>query len=1024
MDPLPPEPPAAPPVVAVVVVDHEAGPWLDETLAALGRQDYPHLSVLVVDAARATDPTPRVAAALPGAYVRRLDHDPGFPAAANEVLTGVEGAAYVAVLHGDVAPDPEAIRLLVEEALRSNAGIVGPKLVEWDEPERLLAVGLAVDKTGAVAPVVERGELDQEQHDGVRDVFAVPTACLLVRSDLFAALGGFDPEMREQGEDVDLCWRAQLVGARVLVAPAARARHREVEGPRYGGLITEGRRAAARHRLRATLKNYGPFHLLRVLPQAMFVTVVQVVLALGRGRMGDARAVASAWPANLGRLHRLLPRRRAAQRLRTVRDSEVRRLQMGGSAELRAELRSRVGGSEGARALAEAGRNLAGTLSSGPARLAAAVLGVLVVAWVIGSRHLVGADVPPVGQLAPFPHSPLTFLRHFGTAWRRTGLGVEAPAPPAFAFLGGAGLLVLGHMSLLRTALVIGAWPVGAIGAWRLTRDLGAARARIVAVIVYLSVPVPYNALARGRVAGLVAYAAAPWLLSRLMRLTGADPLAEDDRRSMLPRVVGLGLVLALAVAFAPALAVATLLAAVGLAAGSLLIGGRKPLRAAVWGGAAILVAAALLFPWSLDFVRLSNHWSALGGVPTTLDGSLGLGSYLRFETGPLGAAPLGWAFLLAAALPLVIGLSWRLWWATRLWSVALVCVGAAWATGRGWLPGGLQAPEVLLAPAAAALAASAALGMVAFDVDLRRYRFGWRQVACFGAAIAVVAGTLPILGAARDGRWHMPSAGVVQALGWTRGQSRAGAFRILWVGDAAALPLDGWALGGGLAYATSRNGPPDTIDQWPGPETRADALIPEALDVARRGDTTRLGHLLAPMAVRYLVVTERMAPGRIPAPRTPVPTSLARALAAQIDLELVPSDPSVTVFENSAWGPGRAVVDEAVSLRPSNRGVDLRADRPALSPQRSPVQFRGPVPGDATVFLSDAAPGWELSVRGNRVRGARAFGWARSFRVVGGGQGTLRFPWSPRRYGVLAFEVALWALAFGFLLRARRRRT
>jgi len=265
MDPQPTEPPGAPPVVAVVVVV-DPGPWLEEALVSLGRQDYPSLSVLVIDAASAVDPTPRVAAALPGAYVRRLAHDPGFPAAANEVLSAVEGAAYFAVLHGDVAPDADAVRLLVEEALRSNAGIVGPKLVEWDAPERLLGVGLAVDKTGAVAPVVERGELDQEQHDAVRDVFAVPAACLLVRSDLFDALDGFDPEMREQGDDVDLCWRAQLVGARVLVAPAARARHLESEGPRYGGPITAGRRAAAHHRLRAALKNYGRFHLVRVLP--------------------------------------------------------------------------------------------------------------------------------------------------------------------------------------------------------------------------------------------------------------------------------------------------------------------------------------------------------------------------------------------------------------------------------------------------------------------------------------------------------------------------------------------------------------------------------------------------------------------------------------------------------------------------------------------------------------------------------------------------------------------------------------
>ncbi len=83
----------------------------------------------------------------------------------------------------------------------------------WDDPEQLLQVGMGADKTGAPAPYVDRGELDQEQHDAVRDVFYVPGAATLVRADLFSALGGFDPGIELLGEDLDLSWRAHVVGA-------------------------------------------------------------------------------------------------------------------------------------------------------------------------------------------------------------------------------------------------------------------------------------------------------------------------------------------------------------------------------------------------------------------------------------------------------------------------------------------------------------------------------------------------------------------------------------------------------------------------------------------------------------------------------------------------------------------------------------------------------------------------------------------------------------------------------------------
>src|SRR4051794_36508501 len=214
MDPQP----VAPPVVAVVVTT-DPGDWLEECLAGLAEQDYPSFSVLVIDNGSAEDPTPRVAQVLPTAFVRRLPENLGYSAAANEVIASVEGAVFFALCHDDVVLAPNAIRLLVDEAIRSNAGIVGPKLTSWDHPERLLEVGMAIDKVGAPAPLVDRGELDQEQHDAVRDVFYVTGSCMVVRADLFSALGGFDPAMTVLGEDLDLCWRAEVAGARGVVAP-------------------------------------------------------------------------------------------------------------------------------------------------------------------------------------------------------------------------------------------------------------------------------------------------------------------------------------------------------------------------------------------------------------------------------------------------------------------------------------------------------------------------------------------------------------------------------------------------------------------------------------------------------------------------------------------------------------------------------------------------------------------------------------------------------------------------------------
>jgi glycosyltransferase involved in cell wall biosynthesis len=63
-----------------------------------------------------------------------------------------------------------------------------------------------------------------------------------VRADVFAELGGFDEQLTA-GEDVDLCWRLQLAGHRLVGAPAAIMQVRRREGLRatYRQAVAYGR---------------------------------------------------------------------------------------------------------------------------------------------------------------------------------------------------------------------------------------------------------------------------------------------------------------------------------------------------------------------------------------------------------------------------------------------------------------------------------------------------------------------------------------------------------------------------------------------------------------------------------------------------------------------------------------------------------------------------------------------------------------------------------------------------------------
>jgi hypothetical protein len=662
------------------------------------------------------------------------------------------------------------------------------------------------------------------------------------------------------------------------------------------------------------------------------------------------------------------------------------------------------------------------------------MLTLLVLAVIVGSRALLSDPLPTVGQFAPIP-GPGDLLSSLFGGWRTTGLGSTTPVPPAFAFLGAGGIVVIGSMGLLQKLIVLGAIPVGVIGAWRLGGPFRSVLARLTLTIAYLAIPLPYNALARGRLSGLIAYAAIPWVVARLARLSRLAPFVpteapEDpavDRARRRVELVTLALCLVPVLALAPSVGAAVVLAAAGLALGSVLAGDSRGAGAGLTAAvAALAIAAVLLLPWSLDLV-LGGGWASVGGAARAPGRAWGLGALLRFQVGPLGAPPLGWAFMVAAAVPLLVARGWRLAWAVRLWTLTLLCVGVAWASGRGWLPVAFQSPDVLLAPAAVGLAAAAAMGAVALAVDLPQYRFGWRQAAAQVTGVALALGLLPVLGAAVDGRWNLPETSVAEAVEWMEPQARAGAFRVLWLGDPEVLPLDSWPLEDGVGYATSRNGPPDATDLWPGPPSGATEQLKQALQTAQRGNTSRLGRLLAPMAVRYIVLPTRLAAVGDQPPTLPPPPSVDIALASQIDLRLLPSETSMTVYENTAWGPSREIVPRGLAETglPTElgSGADLAGAEPVL-PGRGPTRFKGRIPGASRVLVSETPSSrWALTVDGETAPRDEAFGVANTYGVQTGGSGTLRYRTPLLWYTAVLGEVLLWALAIRSVRRLRRRR-
>ena len=1013
-----------PSVVSVMVV-HEPGAWFDETLDALAAQDYPNFRSLFLltpgDPDDIADLTGRIRAAVPTAFVRELGANVGFGPAVNEVLRLVEGDnGFFLLCHDDIAPDHRAVRILVAELFRSNAGIVGPKLTDWDNPRVLQHVGLGLDRFGEVDPVVGEGEVDQEQHDAVRDVFVLPSACMLVRADLFRALGGYDPSISFHGDDVELCWRAHLTGARVVVAPDARVRHRERLVERRPDL--NHRTLQSRHRMRAVATLTGGSRLFGRSVQLVALTLVEVVVGLFTGRLAEALSSLRALVGLIPRTASIAARRRSIRGQRAVPEREVLGLQGRGSSRLTSYLRGKetttfVGADTTVRRWREA--------SFGPVLAWFCVI----LAIVIGSRSFIRNGVPAVGEFLPFPTSPGDLLADYRSSFDPRSYGATAPNPTGWATLSVLSVFALFRMPLLMTLSVVGLYLGGALGAWRLATVFPSNRARIACTVVYVGCPLVPGLLGGGDWGALVWFAALPWLLHLVRRVAGletADPSAAID--DLVDGVADVGmrhraraaafatLVLAVTASFVPVAVVLFAAAGALVAVATLLAGGAWHVTAWMLAGTALasVLAVALNLPWALHWT-----WDDLTGAQPAGASGRSVAALGTLASDGQRFAALALALYVPVLAALAISRAWRLTWSARGASLVIAFGGVLVLADRGSLGVAAPRPSLLAVPVALGLALCAAAVAGGFGADVLDRGFGWRQPVGVLGNIAIVIGLVPGVIAIGHGAWHTPDTPLTTFLDSLLPVDAAvGDYRVLYVGDPRVLPVPGREFAPGIAYAVVDAGALDFTDRFVVPETEGDEAVIRALQLIADGATLRAGRLLAPHGIRFVVFPETDGVASTDTDPIDLPKGLVAAFQNQLDIGSVPGPPALEVFQNESWMPVGAQLtgDTAVASRLAGDAVLVRSDLTGQAPVLQGIDARldglsgGEQVQSGVVHVAiPFDPRLHLEVGGTRLDPRPAFGLTTAFDIPAAGPAVVAYERDSSRSLWMAVQFVLW---------------
>ena len=167
----------------------------------------------------------------PQVELLQLDQNYGFAEGYNRALSRIEADCYV-LLNSDVEVEEGWLNPLVARlAADEKVAALAPKIISYERKSDFEYAGAAggfIDCFGypfCRGRILDTIEKDQGQYDTAREVFWASGACMVVRADLFHKLGGFDGDFFAHMEEIDLCWRMQLAGYRVMVEPRSRVFH-------------------------------------------------------------------------------------------------------------------------------------------------------------------------------------------------------------------------------------------------------------------------------------------------------------------------------------------------------------------------------------------------------------------------------------------------------------------------------------------------------------------------------------------------------------------------------------------------------------------------------------------------------------------------------------------------------------------------------------------------------------------------------------------------------------------------------
>jgi len=267
------------PLISIIILNYNAGRLLSDCVESILQTNYDNYEIIIVDNLSKDNSHKECKAKFDVIHLIENKENLGYCEGNNVGMRAAKGK-FVVILNPDTIVDREWLNELIYAYNMHGDGLYQPKFLATTDHQMLLSTGQMIQLFGFGFSRA-KGIIDEKQYENFETIGYASGTCLFTSLEIIKKLGMFDSFLFAYHDDLDLCWRAAMVGMKSYYVPTSIVYH-PIEGyvfkwSAFKFYLME------RNRIYCILTHYSRSTIIRMIPSLVILDVCVSAFYLRKG---------------------------------------------------------------------------------------------------------------------------------------------------------------------------------------------------------------------------------------------------------------------------------------------------------------------------------------------------------------------------------------------------------------------------------------------------------------------------------------------------------------------------------------------------------------------------------------------------------------------------------------------------------------------------------------------------------------------------------------------------------------------